>query len=210
MNDTLNTKVQRCWVTPSQPSEVYGGWRWRRGYEKAKVKVRKQEWKGGNYSNKQSTWHVNLQFFFRTQKDAIKLPSLSSALTVVCSHRCLLSPSSRPSTGLTWCLPAALNYGVQRIVHWLWRQWRLSSTANVCARPVTHEFGLRTIPFGYLRSTNRVQSYRVSLDQYTAFFWTTVVCAQPVTLEFGLRTIPSGYDQVSLLLLFSGLHSYFL
>ena len=133
-----------------------------------------------------------------------------SALTVVCSHRCLLSPSSKPLTGLTWCLPAALNYGVQHIVHWLWRQLHLSSTVNVCVRPVTHEFGLRTIPFGYLRSTNRIQSYHVSLDQYTAFFWTAVVCAQPVTLEFGLRTIPSGYDQVSLLLLFSGLHSYFL
>ena len=122
-------------------------------------------------NNQHGTWTYN--FFFELRR----MPSNSL--------RChLLSPSSRPSTGLTWCLPAVLNYGVQCIVHWLWRQWHLSSTANVCARPVTHEFGLRTIPFGYLHSTNCVQSYRVSLNSegchQTPF---TVICSHHCLLS---------------------------
>jgi hypothetical protein len=44
VNDTMNTKVQRCWVTPSQPSEAYvdggeDGGEDEGEDEKAKVKV---------------------------------------------------------------------------------------------------------------------------------------------------------------------------
>jgi hypothetical protein len=41
----MNTKVQRCWVTPSQPSEAYvDGGEDEESDEKAKIKVGMKQW----------------------------------------------------------------------------------------------------------------------------------------------------------------------
>ena len=59
-------------------------------------------------------------------------------------------------TGLTWCHPATLNLGVLRFIYWL----GVGGDCWICARTVTLEVGLRTIPsvvssFRYL-STNSI------------------------------------------------------
>jgi hypothetical protein len=78
-------------------------------------------------------------------------------------HRYPLSPSL---SGLGWL-------GVTQM-HWtlvfnVYRSLTLASVAwfldpIVCARLGTLGKGLRTIPFGYLRSTNRAQMFRVSVS----------------------------------------------
>ena len=129
VNDTMNTKVQRCWVTPSQPNEAYvdGG-----EDEKAKVKVgNKKETVG----EERKRWEKKKRWERNGGKETFQL------LHGTCSlwkklHTRFWSPSNnflpsfpsfprrRPhlshllqdsGTGLTWCLPGALNFGVQRV-----------------------------------------------------------------------------------------------
>ena len=105
VNDTMNTKVQRCWVTPSQPSEAYVDGDEDEGEEedeKAKVTVG-NKWELTNnqqstINNQQSThWHVDMFELF------------ASSLIVILNVLAFIK-----TAGLTWCLPA-LNSGVQCI-----------------------------------------------------------------------------------------------
>ena len=60
--------------------------------------------------------------------------------------------------------PTALNFGVQHIVTDFGISNNIPLTMMYCTQPVTLEFGLRTIPFGYLCSAEWAQSYSMSLD----------------------------------------------
>ena len=153
VNEMMNTKAQCYWETPSQPC---GRWRWESNGE-----GRKQEWNSGNFplTNQHSRWLVKVPIWWHQSLLASHhfLPPSSSS-----SHD--FSPSSRPPTGLTWCLLQCWDL----VFNILFTDFGVSNntplTMIICAQPVTLELGLRTMPFGYLCSADWAQSYSVSLD----------------------------------------------
>jgi len=149
--------------------------------EKAMVKVgnKNERWElCKSFTNQHGRWLVKIfpwLIFLMVDFDGIDhflLPTTSCLQP-------LLAPilvASWPPTGLTWCLPqhwtlvfnaSFTDFGVSNA---LGRDHLcLASVASFldvisCARPVTLEFGLRTIPSRYLRSANWAQSYSMSLD----------------------------------------------
>ena len=112
VNEMMNTKVQRCWETPSQPSRQ-SQWRWKRwGWGQEVVGGKKWLMPSKSTIDKKIfISHVLCQFVKR------KIPTVSFFFPTF-----TIAFSSSPPTGLTWCLPAMLNFGVHCVVHWLWHQ----------------------------------------------------------------------------------------
>jgi hypothetical protein len=167
------------WETPSQPN---GRWRWRWSENDEdggkKWLEARSDWchqnepsirkfsqvNGGNFPCS----HLPCWFSFEFYKSTRQVTNLQGKFPPF--HSCFLplpslfSASSSPPIGLTWCLPqrwtlvfnvSFTDFGVSNDI---------PLTVIYCARPVTLEFGLRTIPFGYLRSADWAQLYSVSLD----------------------------------------------
>ena len=123
-------------------------------------------------SNSTLTCSVELLFFLphlqppssssQPPSSSSQPPSLSSSTSIIVISTSIivifnLHHHTSGLTGLTWCHPAMMNFGIHRIVHRL----GVGNTCSlICAPPVTLEVGLRTIPsvvssFRYL-STNSI------------------------------------------------------
>ena len=122
VNDTLNTKVQHCkrhQVNPvgglNEGEKWYednedGGKKWweaRSGWRQEVAGGKKQLMPSNRNFHKSPTVLICQR----------KIPTTSFLFPTFS-----ITFSSSPSTGLTWCLPVALNFGVHCFVHWLWCQ----------------------------------------------------------------------------------------
>ena len=171
MNETMNTKVQRCRVTPSQPSEVWWWW-WR------------YEWKAGGKGRKEWMKRWELQqtrhaadirkFELSTARDCWIFFLSSFSLIVILPHR-HPSPSSSfphrhlpslivvflPSSSSSFPVwvdlvsPSTLNFGVQRVLFTdsgVSNMCDLSSTCNPWSRAKDNTLRGIFVPLPELKS----------------------------------------------------------
>ena len=164
VNDTLNTKVQHCWVTPSQPRDLWSWWRWdeQEVRQKPEGKGRKQKWNGGNFplsqsTNKEGMWTYN--FFPPNSHVGWFLPSNTSCFLPLSLSSSLFLPSRLGWLGVyqtRWTLVFNMYCSLTLVSVMSFLDW------IVCARLGILFQGPRTISFGYLCSTNRAQIFHVS------------------------------------------------
>ena len=94
------------------------------------------------------------------------IPSLSSISASSWLSPLSLSSISLASLGWLWCHPVTLNLGVQRMVHWLWRQWSISNPS-----PRSFVLNLKDNTLcGVFVPLTELRLYRVLLDRYLRWY----------------------------------------
>ena len=146
----VNAKVQCLWGTPSQPSGRWRGWRWK---SDGKGRVKRWELYSGNFVNVyKSTCYMAGDLWEFLMLDFSHGSFWWHQLILPTNH--FFPPSLTATAGLTWCHPqfwtlvfnaSFTDFGISNDI---------PLTTMYCTRPVTLEFGLRTIPFWYLHSAD--------------------------------------------------------